>query len=286
MENQINNQNVPQAQINHKPKISSSLTQCERWSKGLLGTTKIPLVVFLIIMYCAFLCVISLFFIQYGFLAFITIANLLFAIFVWGRYAAKIEKKTSTIRYGILFLINISIISLISLDIFFAVASTYSFILFETLLLAASNLNKQMKFFCFRLTGTQVIVGSLIFHFIINCYHAFSIIITLIYALIYEKCLKYKIVISDETVRRVENWCFISCMKEKCSTFISLDNIEIKKDNKDSLLESSSNVQSGANNSFIPENIYPKQEHIIELQQQSVAQGIKTVQSEEKNDPK
>ena len=253
---------------------------CEKCSNFLTGTKNLPLTVFIILMS-------SLFIIIFWFMisnAFITaffipssIFNFLFALFVWCRIATKIERNTSTVKYGYLYLVNLLILSVVTLT--FPLFRVWNFILFETILIAFNNKDKKIKFFCCRISGTKVIVLSIIYHLFFNLYSFISIIITVAYAFIYNKWLSQKLNISNEKVEKMENWCIIQVIKNKFQTFITLQEA-LNKDKKQQPLVQ--DINNSVNMSFIPDNMYPNyysgiipgpNQQEIQMQQLAPAQG-------------
>ena len=172
-------------QTNSTPNI------CEKFSKLLTGSYNIPLTVFLILMGSLLVFIIFLIvgpsFLK-GLLLFSSLGNFLFALFVWCPMAIKIEKNTSTVRYLLLFLINKLIISIFSLGL----QTNWNFILFETLLIALSNRNKRMKFFCCKMSGKAVIASTIIYCLIFNWILFFPLIMTIVYTFIYKNSLFVK----------------------------------------------------------------------------------------------
>ena len=270
---QIIPQNIPNPQANLPPQNqifqiiqTEAPNMFEKISKFFTGSTNIPLTVFIILM-SSFSVLIMCNLFAFGFLAtyYITSSffNLIFAIFVWSKMAIKIETNTSTVKYGYLYLINLFIISLFTLT--FPLARIWNFILFETILISINNSNKQIKFFCCKLSGKLVIIFSVIYHIIFNYLNIASILMTIGYANIYNKWLSKKINISNEKIERLENSCFIKCLKDKFITFITLQDVIDKEKNKQPLVPNNANdnVNNINNNnsvmmsSFIPLNVYP-----------------------------
>ncbi len=265
----------------------STPNRCEKFSKWLTGSYNVPLVVFLILMGSSLYFILSLIitsFFPFGFMAYSAFANFLFALFVWGPMAIKIEKNTSTVRYGCLYLINNSLLSLCTLCCPLSLQTIWCFILFETLLIALSNKTKKMRFFCCKLSGNAVIACSIIYSFIFNSYYFFSLIVTVVYTLVYQKYLMKKFAISNEKVERMENWCCISGLKNKLSTFITLKEVLEKGQQKQPLVQNS-NVSN--NSSFVPINMYPNyfsgiapgMQQMQPMEQMAQAEGINSVNS-------
>jgi hypothetical protein len=195
--------------------------------------------------------------------------------------AMKIEKNTSTVKYGYLYLINLLILSLCTLT--YPIVRIWNFILFETILIALNNKDKKMKFFCCRIPGKAVIICSIIYHIIINPFEIISIIITVAYAFIYNKWLSQKLNISNEKVQRLENSCLIKKIKEKIATFISLEDTQSKDKKQQPLVNYQQDINNSVNMSFIPANMYPNYysgiiaapgQQQIQLQQFAPSQGI------------
>ena len=283
---QVPNANQPPQNQMYQVIQTESPNSCEKCSKCLTGSTNIPLMVFLILMSSINVIILcSLIYIRIRFYSFLLLNascfQFLFAIFVWSRMAIKIEKNTSTVKYGYLYLINLLILSICTLTLpFFRV---WNFILFETILIALNNKDKKMKFFGFRISGTKVIIFSIIYHIIINPFDIYSLIITIAYAFIYNKWLSQKINISNEKVQRMENYCFIKCFKEKLQTFITLEDTQNKDKKQQPLVNHQQDINNSVNMSFIPSNMYPNYysgiiaapgQQQIQLQQLAPSQGI------------
>ena len=256
---QIPNANQPNQNQMYQVIQTESPNSCEKFSKCVTGNTNIPLMVFLILMSSLNAIVIwSLihFEIYYGSIFLLaSIFQFLFALFVWCRMAMKIEKNTSTVKYGYLYFINLLILSLCTLT--YPIVRICNFILFETILIALNNKDKKMKFFCCRIPGKAVIICSIIYHLIINPFEIISIIITVAYAFIYNKWLSQKLNISNEKVQRLENSCLIKTCKEKFETFISLEDTQKNDKKQQPLVNHQQDINNSVNMSFIPANMYP-----------------------------
>lgn len=207
---------------------------CERLSSCLLGTRHPPLTVFIILMLISLNLIISLFIRSHFYGALLILSNLgliFFSIFIWAPLAIKMENSSSSVRYGSLFFINYSIISLICFRfpfLFFPEKIGF-FILFETLLISFANKDKKIKFFFCKITGKKFSALVIIYYFIFNYAFTWNIIFTIIYTFIYKKWLMKKFVISNERVERMENWCFIRWFKNNFETFITLQKSSQKK---------------------------------------------------------
>ena len=244
----------PQPQI-YEVNQMEVLNSCEKCSKCLTGNANIPLVVFTILMGSFLVMIVSWLFPPHFLCVYFfcsSFFDLIFAIFVWCRMAMKIEANTSSVKYGYLFFLNLLILSVITLSCPFR--RIWNFVLFETILIALNNKQKKIKFFCCRIPGTWVIVFSLIYHFLLNSFDIIPIIITLFYALAYNKWLSQKLNISNEKVEKIESYCIINFLKMNFKTFISLQEA-INKDKKQQPLVP--NVNNSINMSFIPVNMYP-----------------------------
>lgn len=248
-------------QISQNRQISSSTPNCcEKFSKFLTGTTNIPLIVFLILMNYFGLLIFSLLsapVLSNYFLIYIRLVGFLFALFVWAPLSIKIERYTSTVRYGFLYLINKIIISVCTFQFPFGLQKIYNFIIFETLLIASTNKDKKMKFFCCRITGKVLIVCTFIYQFIVMGFFLTPFLMIMIYTLIYKKCLINKFSISNEKVEKIENCCLIRCLKKRLFTFISLQEILEKEQQKQPLNSENSDASNSNNSSFVSINIYP-----------------------------
>lgn len=172
-----------------------------------------------------------------------TFGNILFSLFVWAPMAVKIEKSTSTIRYLILYVINLALLTFANSLIGYHESKIWCFVLFETILISSLNTQKNMRFFFSKTTGNRVIFLSTVYFSIINCLSIFNVVITVLYSIIYRKFLMKKLIISDEKVTRIENFCLFSFIKNHTKLFISLE----QANNKSQINQSS----------FIPNNMYP-----------------------------
>ena len=255
-----NPQQIPQnRQLYQIVQSNSTPTRCEEFSKFFTGSYNIPLIVFLILMGSSSFLILSLLlsavFPTY-FLTYSALGNFIFALFVWAPMAIKIERNTSTVRYGLLYLINNSILSICTLSFPLGLQKIWNFVLFETLLIALTNTDKKMKFFCCKISGKALIVCSIIYHFIFNNFFILSLSVTIIYTFIYKKSLINKFAISNEKVNKIENWCLVSWLKKNLITFITLQEILEKGQQKQPLVQNS-NVSNPSNSSFVPANMYP-----------------------------
>ena len=170
--------------------------------------------------------------------------------------AIKIERNTTTVRYGCLYLINNSLLSIISLSFPLGFQTIWTFVLFETLLIALSNKDKKMKFFCCKISGKAMIICSIVYSFIFNMIMFYQLIVTIIYTYVYQKWLINKFAISNEKVEKIENWCCISWLKNKMSTFTTLKDV-LEKGQQNQPLVQNNNISNSNNSSFIPVNMYP-----------------------------
>jgi hypothetical protein len=217
-----------------------------------------------------------------------SLANFLFTLFVWSKMAIKIEKKTSTVRYGYLYLLNNIILSVSTLSIPLSLNKIWCFVLFETLLIALTNKDKKVKFFFRSVSGNKIIVFTIIYHLIFNS--LFPLFVTIAYTFIYNKFLIKKFSISNEKVERIENWCLVGWTKNKLQTFITLN--EVLNKSQQSLVQNSnaSNVSNSNGSSFVPVNMYPvyysnvpamqpPMQAIPPIQPIAQAQGIREIDS-------
>ena len=228
---------------------------CEKLSKFLTGTANIPLMVFLILMGSALYLIFSVLFLGRfigGYFISSSFFDLLFALFVWCKMAIKIENNTSTVKYAYLFFINIGILSLVTLT--FPLGRIWNFVLFETILISLNNKEKRIKFFCCRISGQLVIVFSIIYHLLFNWLNILSTIITIIYALVYNKYLSQKFNVSNEKAERLESYCIFNFLKIHFKTFISVQDVLNKEKKEQPLVQ---DVNNSVNMSFIPANMYP-----------------------------
>lgn len=283
---QIPNANQPIQNQMYQVIQTESPNCCEKFSKCMTGNTNIPLMVFIILISSLNVIVLwSIIHIRIHYFTLIffisSIFQFLFALFVWCRMAMKIEKNTSTVKYGYLFLINLLMLSILTLTLpFFRI---WNFILFETILIVLNNTDKKMKFFCCRIPGKAVLFFSIVYHMIINPFEIISVIITIAYAFIYNKWLSQKLNISNEKVQRLENSCLIKTFKEKIATFITLEDTQRKDKKQQPLVNHQQDINNSVNMSFIPSNMYPNYysgiiaapgQQQIQLQQLAPSQGI------------
>ena len=279
----------PQSQLYQVVQSNSTPTLCEKFSKWLTGSYNVPLIVFIILMSCFLLFIVTIILsaiLPVGILCFSAFANLLFALFVWGPMAVKIEKNTSTVRYGCLYVINSVLLSICSLSFPLIINSVWSFIIFETLLIALSNKDKRMKFFCCKMSGKAVIASTIIYCLIFNWILFFPLIMTIVYTFIYKRWLIKKFAISNERVERYENWCLFRWLKNRLNTFITLKDV-LEKEKQSQPLMQNNNAQNVNNSSFIPINMYnnyysgiiPGMQQMQPIQQNSQEDGLRTVES-------
>jgi len=258
MQNQIDYPQAmpPQEHLYQIVQQDSSPSRCEKFSSWIMGTKNIPLVVFLVLMGSSanfILCLFIPFTDGYSFIS--SFGNFLFTLFVWSKMAIKIEKKTSTVRYGYLYLLNNIILSVSTLSIPLCPNKIWCFVLFETLLIALTNKDKKVKFFCRSVSGNKIIVLTIIYHFIFNS--LFPLILTIVYTFIYNKFLIKKFSISNEKVERIENCCLVGLIKNKVNTFVTMK--EVLDKSQQPLVQNSnaSNISNPDGSSFIPMNMYP-----------------------------
>ena len=258
IQNQMNypQEMPPQGQVYQIVQQDSSPNRCEKFSNCIIGTKNIPFIVFLILMGSAANFILCLFVpFTNGFSFISSFGNFLFTLFVWSKMAIKIEKKTSTVRYGYLYLLNNIILSVSTLSFPLNPNRIWCFVLFETLLIALTNKDKKVKFFCSSVSGNKIIIFTIIYHFIFNS--LFPLILTIVYTFIYNKFLIKKFSISNEKVERLENWCLVGLIKNKVQTFVTLKEV---LDKGQQPLVQNSNVSNAPNpdgSSFMPMNMYP-----------------------------
>jgi len=264
---------LPQNQLYQIIQTDSTPNSCEKFYNYITGSKKIPIVVFLILMTIsgAFILNICFFFYFSPILTFSSLGNLLFALFVWTPMAIKIENITSTVRYGCLFLLNCSLLCVISFSFPLSLNRIWCFVLFETLLIVHSNKDKKIKFFGYKMGGRAVIILSIVYNLFFNWYYFYCLFITGLYTLVYQKYLINKFNISNEKVERIENTCIIKWAKNKLTTFISLKDV-LEKGQKNQPLVQNTNNENSNNSSFIPVNMYPNY-------YSEVAPGIQQMQS-------
>ena len=277
-------QQYPQnQQLYQVVQTNSNLTRCERFSKWISSSSNIPFTVFVILMCSSLVFIITLIIgnsVLTGCLSVSALADFLFALFVWGPMAIKIENNTSTVRYGGLYVINSSILAICTLGFpILSIHKIWNFVLFETLLIALSNRDKKMKFFCCKVEGKTLIILSIVYHLIFNGVFIFSLLITIGYTFIYRRYLINKFAISNEKVERMENWCIINWFKNKLTTFITLKEVLDKGNQNQSSQQN--NIQNSNNSSFVPNNMYPNYYSGLQQPMQPMAQAeeIKNVES-------
>ena len=258
VQNQLNNPQPmpPQGQVYQIVQHNSTISRCEKFSTWISGVGNIPLAVFLVLMGSSanfILCLICPFARSYTIVS--SLANFLFTLFVWSKMAIKIEKKTSTVRYGCLYFLNNAILSVCTLRLPLCLCRIWCFVLFETLLILLNNRDKKVKFFCCSLSGNKVIIFTIIYHFLFNSFAPLAL--TIGYVFLYKKYLLKKFSISNEKVERIENWCLVGWTKNKLQTFITMN--EVLNKSQQSLVQNSnaSNVSNSNGSSFVPVNMYP-----------------------------
>ena len=277
-------QQYPQnQQLYQVVQTNSNLTRCERFSKWISSSSNIPFTVFVILMCSSLVFIITLIIgnsILTGCLSVSALADFLFALFVWGPMAIKIENNTSTVRYGGLYVINSSILAICTFGFpILSIHKIWNFVLFETLLIALSNRDKKMKFFCCKVEGKTLIILTIVYHLIFNGVFIFSLLITIGYTFIYRRYLINKFAISNEKVEKMENWCIINWFKNKLTTFITLKEVLDKGNQNQSSQQN--NIQNSNNSSFVPNNMYPNYYSGLQQPMQPMAQAeeIKNVES-------
>ena len=254
------NMQIPVANQPNQPQFyqivqMESQNSCEKLSKFLTGNANIPLMVFLILMGSFLHMILSILFAGHylgGYFISSSFFNLLFALFVWCKMSMKIESNTSTVKYAYLFFINLLVLSLVTIT--FPLCRIWNFVLFETILIALNNKDKRIKFFCCRISGRLVIIFSVIYHLFFNWLGIFSLIVTIVYALVYNKYLSQKLNVSNEKAERLENMCFFNYLKNNFKTFISVQDVLNKEKREQPLVQ---DINNSVNMSFIPANMYP-----------------------------
>ena len=256
--NQIPNANQPAQNQMYQVIQTESQNTFEKCSKCITGSANVPFMVFIIIM--SSFAVIAFFFLCYfhpimPYFFTGAIFDFLFALFVWCRMAIKIEKNTSTVKYGYLYFLNLFILSICTLN--FPLFAVWSFILFETILIALNNRDKKMKFFCCRITGKKIIIFSILYYFLFNWFSIIRLIIIVAYSFIYNKYLSKILNISNANVQKLENTRFIKYFKDNFLNFISIDEIQNKDKKEQPLVNPQQQDISNSVMSFDPSNIYP-----------------------------
>ncbi len=272
---QTNMQQIPQPQMMPMPnpqqmqsvnqiyqvvQTNSTPNRCEKFSQWMTGSKNIPFMVFLIFMSNAASFIFSLLndYVYVGpAVTFSSFAHFLFALFVWLPMSIKIEKNTSTVRYGYLYLVNCSLLSIFTISFPLSLNRIWSFILFETLLIALSNKDKKIKFFFWKIGAKSVIILSILYHIFFSSYYFLAVVVTVIYTFAYQKYLINKLGVSNEKVERMENWCLINWLKNNLTTFTTIKEVLEKAQGQQQPLVQNSDVQNSNNSSFIPANMYP-----------------------------
>ena len=254
IQNNMNNI-IPQNNLQQIIQVENP-NRCEKMSRWLTGSTNIPITVFIILMssFANHICSIfgqSYFLTYYNDIS--SFFDFIFALFIWSRIAIKLEINTSTMKYGYLYLVNLLIISGFTLT--FPLYRIWNFVLFETLLICLNNENTKMKVFCWKISGKYLFVLTIIYHIIFNILNFVSILFTIGYAFIYKKFLKYKINISNEKIQKYENCCLMGCLKYRFKTFITLEDVLAKEQNRQE--NNNNNINNNINGSFVPNNMYP-----------------------------
>ena len=268
-------QSQPQNQLYQIIQTDSTPNHCEKLSNYITGSKNIPIVVFLILMAISGALILNIVGLFSPITAFSSLGNILFALFVWTPMAIKIENNTSTVRYGCLFLINCSLLCVMSISFPLSLNRIWCFVLFETLLIVLSNKDKKIKFFGRKMGGRAVIILSIVYNLFFNWYLFYCLIITGLYTFVYQKYLINKFNISNEKVERIENTCFIKWVKKKLTTFISLKDV-LEKGQQNQPLVQNNNIENFNNSSFIPVNMYPNYYSEVApgmQQMQSIPQG-------------
>lgn len=250
----------PINQIYQVVQTNSTPNRCEKFSQWMTGSKNIPFMVFLIFMSNAASFIFNLLndYVYVGpAVTYSSFAHFLFALFVWLPMSIKIEKNTSTVRYGYLYFVNCSLLSIFTISFPLSINRIWSFILFETLLIALSNKDKKIKFFFWKIGGKNVIILSILYHIFLSSNYFLSVVVTVIYTFAYQKYLINKFGVSNEKVERMENWCLINWLKNNLTTFTTIKEVLEKAQGQQQPLVQNSDVQNSNNSSFIPANMYP-----------------------------
>ena len=65
--------------------------------------------------------------------------------------------------------------------------------------------------------------------------------------------MNYKINISNEKIQKYENCCLMGFLKYRLKTFITLEDVLAKEQNR----QENNNINNNINGSFVPNNMYP-----------------------------
>lgn len=242
-------------------KNNSNTSKCQELKIFISGSSNIPLIVYIILILS---CVSVTFSFLYQFINFrpfkllSNITNFIFIIFVWCPLATKIEKYTSTVRYGIFFLLNYIILCLINISFPLNLCNLWRFTLFETILIASSNQDKTIRFFGVQLNGRNLINISILYEIICNSVDSIifpfiSVILIIIYTLCYKLILIKKFEISNDIIKRLEDLKEINLIKNKIKSFVT---IEQALDKEKNLLIFNNICNNCNNNNFNHFNIY------------------------------
>ena len=195
--------------------------------------------------------------------------NIIFAIIFWVNEAIQYEKKLSTIKYFLHFLINSTFIQIIYsiFQLFFSLFykelinkkknnfennGIWPYILFEISLMCLLNPDNDIYLLCipYPIPAKYFPLVLILFLFILNMGIELNLIIGVLYSFIYVNLIKNKMDLSDESIEKIENSFLFNHFKDN-TNFIKLNNV-----NNESLLNNNNNQNgydlNSNNNNFIP----------------------------------
>lgn len=165
------------------------------------------------------------------------IINIIFSILFWVKHASNLEDTMGTIKYFFIFSLNSTIIQIIFTSMFYVISlimkkkeflkskidskgkidnsGIWPYIICELTLLSLSNPNYPVKFLFFpEFKAKFYPILVLIIFCILNSFTIdLEVLSGIIYAFIFHCFLKKKLRISNNLVRKIENFGFIKCFK-------------------------------------------------------------------------
>ena len=195
--------------------------------------------------------------------------NIIFAIIFWINEAIQYEKKLSSIKYFLHFLINSTFIQILYslFQLFFSLFyknlinnkkdnfennGIWPYILFEISLMCLLNPDNNIYLLCipYPIPAKYFPLVLILFLFILNMGIELNLIVGVLYSFIYVNLIKNKLDLSDESIEKIENSFLFSNFKNN-NNFIKLNNV-----NNESLLNNNNNQNgydlNSNNNNFIP----------------------------------
>ena len=265
--------NLPSQEIYQIKNYSSVKSRCEKFSEFFTGKGNITISVFIILMLSFLNLIANLIYCENGYYLYQSFGNFIFAIYIWSKFAMKIEKSFSSVKYFIQFLINFFILSIITFNPLFSLQGLWSFILFETILILNTNKTKLFKLGSSEITYKKLLIYSIIYSFFFNF---FSVIIVLVYYLIYKKWLIKIFSFSDEKMKCIENCCIFRILKNNLTTFISMQDVSEHAQQRQNQMVNNQN-ENNSNISYL--NVYPNQSNQKNIQQNSQISQVSSMQS-------